>query len=232
MSMRVTDLPAAEVRDSSGGSSRAGGDGGSDGSSSRLGPRRHLLRAQVRQLQPPPPGWQHATSQQLQACYMAPPAATLCRRRRCTARRAQAVLVPTATIPDTAIIKGHDFDKGRDLDALMGAMLTSGFQATALGQAVEEVNRMVRRRARPGWAAAACAWRRRRRQGACTGTTPAAPAEPAAVHAVLRQHGRTPAAAASGRPATASPPSNPAITLCTTHAARVHRSTGGWRTTR
>jgi deoxyhypusine synthase len=53
------------------------------------------------------------------------------------------VLVPNETTPDGAVIVGHDFNKGRDLDAVMGAMLTSGFQATALGQAVEEVNRMV-----------------------------------------------------------------------------------------
>ncbi len=56
----------------------------------------------------------------------------------------QAVLVPGNTIPDTPIIRGYDFNTGRDLDGLMSAMLTSGFQATTLGQAVEEVNRMVR----------------------------------------------------------------------------------------
>jgi hypothetical protein len=55
----------------------------------------------------------------------------------------QAVLVPTNTIPDTPIIKGHDFDQGNDLDSIMSAMVTSGFQATALGQAINEVNRMV-----------------------------------------------------------------------------------------
>jgi deoxyhypusine synthase len=54
------------------------------------------------------------------------------------------VLVPTETVPDGPIIKGHDFNRGRDLDSIMAAMMTSGFQATALGQAVEEVNRMVR----------------------------------------------------------------------------------------
>jgi deoxyhypusine synthase len=54
------------------------------------------------------------------------------------------VLVPGNVIPETPIVKGYDFNSGRDLDSLMAAMLTSGFQATALGQAVEEVNRMVR----------------------------------------------------------------------------------------
>jgi deoxyhypusine synthase len=55
--------------------------------------------------------------------------------------------VPTETVPDTAIIKGHDFSKCSDLDSIMSAMITSGFQATALGQAIEEVNRMVSSRA-------------------------------------------------------------------------------------
>lgn len=45
---------------------------------------------------------------------------------------------------DTPKIKGYDFEKGRDLDSLMDSMLYSGFQASALGQAIVEVNRMVR----------------------------------------------------------------------------------------
>lgn len=56
---------------------------------------------------------------------------------------AEAVLVPTETIPDTPVISGHDFSKGADLDSIMSAMITSGFQATALGQAINEVNRMI-----------------------------------------------------------------------------------------
>ena len=59
-------------------------------------------------------------------------------------------MVQSETTPDGAVIVGHDFNSGRDLDAIMGAMLTSGFQATALGQAVVEVNRMVR--------VCACVW--------------------------------------------------------------------------
>lgn len=55
----------------------------------------------------------------------------------------QAVLVPGNVIPDTPVIRGYDFNGGRDLDGLMEAMLTSGFQASALGEAVGEVNRMV-----------------------------------------------------------------------------------------
>ncbi len=48
------------------------------------------------------------------------------------------------SIPTTPIIKGWDPNTGTDLDSVLGAMLTSGFQATALGLAIEEVNKMVR----------------------------------------------------------------------------------------
>ncbi len=51
--------------------------------------------------------------------------------------------MPTETIPDAPIIRGHDFQKGRDLDSIMDSMLTTGFQATTFGQAINEVNRMV-----------------------------------------------------------------------------------------
>ena len=58
--------------------------------------------------------------------------------------RSQAVLVPTEKFPETPEIKGHDFNTGRDIDSIMQSMFTTGFQATALGQAVNEINRMVR----------------------------------------------------------------------------------------
>lgn len=48
------------------------------------------------------------------------------------------------------MVVGHDFNGGRDIDALMASMLTSGFQATNLGQAVNVVNQMVCR----GWGGA------------------------------------------------------------------------------
>lgn len=56
----------------------------------------------------------------------------------------QAVLVPGNVIPDTPPIKGWDFNKGVDLDGIMEAMYTTGFQATSLGQAVNEINRMIK----------------------------------------------------------------------------------------
>ncbi len=56
----------------------------------------------------------------------------------------QAVLANAGKVPEGAAeIRGWDFDNGNSLDGIMGAMLTSGIQATALGRAVDEVNRMV-----------------------------------------------------------------------------------------
>lgn len=56
----------------------------------------------------------------------------------------QAVLVPSEQLPEDApTIRGHDFNDGCDLDALLSSMLRTGLQATALGQAINEVNRMV-----------------------------------------------------------------------------------------
>lgn len=43
------------------------------------------------------------------------------------------------------IVKGYDFDKGRDFDALLESYLNQGFQSTAFGEAVEEIKRMVSR---------------------------------------------------------------------------------------
>lgn len=57
----------------------------------------------------------------------------------------QAVLVQSEKLPDdTPVIRGYDFNGGVDYEKLMDAMLTTGFQATNLGLAVEEVNRMLR----------------------------------------------------------------------------------------
>lgn len=50
----------------------------------------------------------------------------------------------TETIPQTPVVKGYDFNKGRDLDGIMEAMMTTGFQATAFAQAIAEVNRMIK----------------------------------------------------------------------------------------
>lgn len=60
------------------------------------------------------------------------------------------MLVPSEELPqDAPTIRGYDFNEGRDLDGLLESMLRTGLQATALGQAINEVNRMVR----PRWPA-------------------------------------------------------------------------------
>ena len=57
----------------------------------------------------------------------------------------QSVLLRSEPLPEgTPVVRGHDFEKGRDLDAVMEAMLNSGFQATNMGEAVGLVNEMVR----------------------------------------------------------------------------------------
>ena len=56
----------------------------------------------------------------------------------------QAVLQASGKLPESSHpVRGWDFNHGRDLDGIMAAMLHSGLQASALGEAVVEVNRMV-----------------------------------------------------------------------------------------
>ena len=44
---------------------------------------------------------------------------------------------------DSIEIRGHDFNTESDIDSLMRSMLSTGLQATALGQAINEVQRML-----------------------------------------------------------------------------------------
>ena len=54
-----------------------------------------------------------------------------------------AVLSESAEMPDGSVpVKGYDFNNGVDLNAVLESYVTSGFQATSFGQAVEEVRRM------------------------------------------------------------------------------------------
>lgn len=56
----------------------------------------------------------------------------------------QAVLQHSASIPEgTVRIRGWDFNNGVDLTGIMNSMLHTGCQASALGQACNEVNRMI-----------------------------------------------------------------------------------------
>lgn len=52
----------------------------------------------------------------------------------------QAVLVITETIPDTPVIRGYDFNQGRDLDGIMESLFTTGFQARELQRGVFRAN--------------------------------------------------------------------------------------------
>lgn len=56
-----------------------------------------------------------------------------------------AVLVVSEPMPRNAIVAtGVDFEKNRDLDSFLDSLISSGFQATQLGRAIEEVRRMLR----------------------------------------------------------------------------------------
>lgn len=43
-------------------------------------------------------------------------------------------------------VQGYDFNKGLDYEAVFKSYISTGFQATSLGQAIDEVNRMIKYR--------------------------------------------------------------------------------------
>ena len=56
----------------------------------------------------------------------------------------EAVLVKSEPMPaDSQKVEGYDFNQGVDHHALLKSYLTSGFQATNFGLAVEQINAMV-----------------------------------------------------------------------------------------
>ncbi|XP_014348587.1 deoxyhypusine synthase isoform X2 [Latimeria chalumnae] len=62
----------------------------------------------------------------------------------------QAVLKHSTGIPEgTPQVKGYDFNQGVDYHALLQSYLTTGFQATSFGQAVQEVNAMIKSKLEP-----------------------------------------------------------------------------------
>lgn len=65
-----------------------------------------------------------------------------------TARNA--VLKESDTLPDDMPrIRGYDFNQGVDHKALLHSYLTTGFQASNFGMAVQEINKMIERRLDP-----------------------------------------------------------------------------------
>eukprot|EP00490_Sorites_sp_Unknown_P030228 CAMPEP_0114690720 /NCGR_PEP_ID=MMETSP0191-20121206/65999_1 /TAXON_ID=126664 /ORGANISM="Sorites sp." /LENGTH=144 /DNA_ID=CAMNT_0001980963 /DNA_START=91 /DNA_END=522 /DNA_ORIENTATION=- len=59
--------------------------------------------------------------------------------------RAQAnVLVVCEELPkNTPTVKGVDFNKGNDIDNILNAFITTGFQATNLANGISEINKMI-----------------------------------------------------------------------------------------
>ncbi|KAJ3013878.1 hypothetical protein HKX48_005484 [Thoreauomyces humboldtii] len=56
----------------------------------------------------------------------------------------QAVLVQSVPMPaDSIEVKGYDFNNGVDYKAIMASYLQTGYQATSIGQAILEINRMI-----------------------------------------------------------------------------------------
>lgn len=62
----------------------------------------------------------------------------------------EAVLKPSCDIPeDMPKIKGYDFNQGVDLHAVLKTYLTTGFQASSFGLAIEQINLMIEKRLEP-----------------------------------------------------------------------------------
>ncbi|XP_062982139.1 deoxyhypusine synthase [Elgaria multicarinata webbii] len=61
-----------------------------------------------------------------------------------------AVMKPSEELPEGSVtVRGYDFDRGLDYHALLESYLTTGFQATSFGQAVNEINRMIEAKLTP-----------------------------------------------------------------------------------
>ncbi|XP_053573808.1 deoxyhypusine synthase isoform X2 [Bombina bombina] len=57
----------------------------------------------------------------------------------------EAVLMPSDSLPEGSVqIRGYDFNSGVNYDALLQSFLTTGFQASSYGQAVQEINNMIK----------------------------------------------------------------------------------------
>lgn len=62
----------------------------------------------------------------------------------------EAVLRHSDSLPEnTPQVRGYDFNQGVDYHALLKSYYTTGFQATAFGQAVKEVNSMIEKKLEP-----------------------------------------------------------------------------------
>ena len=55
-----------------------------------------------------------------------------------------AVYVKSVSIENREQVRGYDFNKGLNYDEVFKTYRHTGFQATALGNAIDEVNKMIR----------------------------------------------------------------------------------------
>lgn len=58
-------------------------------------------------------------------------------------------MAPSTELPKSDIVKGYDFNEGLDYHKLMATYRTTGFQGTAMGRAIEEINKMIEEREKP-----------------------------------------------------------------------------------
>ncbi|KAF7658633.1 hypothetical protein LDENG_00010310 [Lucifuga dentata] len=62
----------------------------------------------------------------------------------------EAVLKPSCDLPEDMLkIRGYDFNKGVDHRALLKSYLTTGFQASSMGMAIQQINQMIEKRLEP-----------------------------------------------------------------------------------
>ncbi|XP_053298483.1 deoxyhypusine synthase [Pleuronectes platessa] len=59
------------------------------------------------------------------------------------------VTPPSCTLPDTPKVQGYDFNQGVDHHALLQSFLSTGFQATNVALAIQQINSMIKRRQQP-----------------------------------------------------------------------------------
>jgi len=60
------------------------------------------------------------------------------------AKALDAVYVKSVEVEGRDEVKGYDFNKGLNYDEVFKTYIHTGFQATALGKAIEEVNKMIK----------------------------------------------------------------------------------------
>ena len=60
-----------------------------------------------------------------------------------TKKAKEAVFMTCSELPETSQVSGYDFNKGIHYEQLLSSFLTTGYQATHMGQAIQIINEMV-----------------------------------------------------------------------------------------